>query len=278
MQGSKLRRSVSAFNPTAKERGAFTLIELLVVIAIIAILAAILFPVFAQAREKARQATCQSNIRQLSLATKMYQQDYDECFPMLENSAARYTVANMLDPYIKTSKKNTNPDGGNLWPEDSIWRCPSGFTYNSGSLNSYFTVGYNYLYLTNVYPGDSFVPTWESPDRYGIWAWTQPGKSDAAVAKPADTVLFSDAGHSDGPQGTAATWSGIMPPSALVANGTTDWVSVPDARHSGMTNIAFCDGHVKSMRLEAFFGRWNPDKTFTATQTPPDKYFMTDQQ
>ena len=47
-----------------------------------------------------------------------------------------------------------------------------------------------------------------------------------------------------------------------------------EARHNGMANIAFCDGHVKSMKLEAFYGKWNADKTFTATQTPPDKFFM----
>jgi prepilin-type N-terminal cleavage/methylation domain-containing protein/prepilin-type processing-associated H-X9-DG protein len=263
--------------PISSLKRAFTLIELLVVIAIIAILAAILFPVFAQAREKARQATCQSNIRQLALATKMYQQDYDEAYPMLENSAARFTIANMLDPYIKTSKKNTNPSGGNLWPEDSVWRCPTGQTYGSGSLTSYFTVAYNWLYLTNVDSSNSFVPTWETPDKYGIWAWTQGGRSDAAVDRAAETVLFSDAGHSDGPQGTRATWSGLMPPSALVANGPTDFISIPEARHNGMANIAFCDGHVKSMRFEAFYGRWNADKTFTATQTPPDRYFMLNQ-
>src|SRR5438067_179265 len=63
-------------------RRGFTLIELLVVIAIIAILAAILFPVFAQAREKARQAGCTSNLKQISLATMMYLQDYDETYPV----------------------------------------------------------------------------------------------------------------------------------------------------------------------------------------------------
>src|SRR4029077_3041496 len=90
-------------------RPAFTLIELLVVIAIIAILAAILFPVFAQAREKARATTCGSNLRQLGTPTMLYAQDYDESYPMLESGgAARLTVANLLDPYIKTNKKNVN--------------------------------------------------------------------------------------------------------------------------------------------------------------------------
>ena len=102
------------------KKSAFTLIELLVVIAIIAILAAILFPVFAQAREKARQATCISNLKQLGLASMMYSQDYDENLVMLENSNARFTIANMLDPYIKNGKKNLNTAGGNLWP--GIWQ------------------------------------------------------------------------------------------------------------------------------------------------------------
>jgi prepilin-type N-terminal cleavage/methylation domain-containing protein len=98
-----------------KQRG-FTLIELLVVIAIIAILAAILFPVFAQAREAARRASCVSNLRQLGTATMLYTQDYDEMFPKLEDgSAARMTVANLLDPYIRTSKRNVNDLGGTYW-------------------------------------------------------------------------------------------------------------------------------------------------------------------
>ena len=72
---------------TPKLKSAFTLIELLVVIAIIAILASILFPVFGRARENARRASCQSNLKQMALGLKQYTQDYDEKFPLAANSA-----------------------------------------------------------------------------------------------------------------------------------------------------------------------------------------------
>jgi prepilin-type N-terminal cleavage/methylation domain-containing protein/prepilin-type processing-associated H-X9-DG protein len=90
----------------------FTLIELLVVIAIIAILAAILFPVFARAREKARQANCQSNLKQLGLSFEMYVQDYDEVYPMcaMQRGPYAYYAYQTLQPYLKN---------------DQIWFCPS---------------------------------------------------------------------------------------------------------------------------------------------------------
>jgi len=93
-------------------RRAFTLIELLVVIAIIAILAAILFPVFARAREKARQASCLSNVKQTTLATMMYAQDYDETLPFAIGMSGPSLVGLMelLGPYMKNQQ---------------IQRCPS---------------------------------------------------------------------------------------------------------------------------------------------------------
>ncbi len=114
-----------------KQRG-FTLIELLVVIAIIAILAAILFPVFAKAREKARQTTCVSNLKQLGLAVRMYVQDYDERFPsslvggavpgsysatniaiMVAAERQNLGYPNLLQPYIKNAQLFWCPDDSN---------------------------------------------------------------------------------------------------------------------------------------------------------------------
>ncbi|MBI5832893.1 MAG: prepilin-type N-terminal cleavage/methylation domain-containing protein [Armatimonadetes bacterium] len=104
----------------SRRRAAFTLIELLVVIAIIAILAAILFPVFAKAREKAEQTTCASNCKQIGLAVRMYAEDYDSRLPYLASQPSVTPTLGrgdlVINPYIKnTHIKNTQ-----------IWECPSG--------------------------------------------------------------------------------------------------------------------------------------------------------
>jgi prepilin-type N-terminal cleavage/methylation domain-containing protein len=135
-------------------RNGFTLIELLVVIAIIAILAAILFPVFAQAREKARQTQCLSNMRQMGLAVQMYLQDFDERFPLDSHtgSGASWTWLFTLEPYTKTrllyrcpSDPSTNWErprpgqrtprrvsyGTNFWMLPALWGEQDCLGYNS---------------------------------------------------------------------------------------------------------------------------------------------------
>ena len=104
--------------------GAFTLIELLVVIAIIAILAAILFPVFAQAREKARQTSCLSNMKQISLGVHMYTQDYDETLPTLEHGGHQGWI-DQIHPYTK------NHD---------IRRCPSDSRFSAAGRRTSYAV------------------------------------------------------------------------------------------------------------------------------------------
>src|SRR5262245_25340032 len=121
-------------------RAGFTLIELLVVIAIIVILAAILFPVFAQAREKARQTSCLSNVKQLGLAYMMYLQDYDATFPphVTERTAppgtpdtpearAPYSYKTKLDPYVKNRP---------------VFKCPSAPAWPDPAPGRWFTTDY----------------------------------------------------------------------------------------------------------------------------------------
>jgi prepilin-type N-terminal cleavage/methylation domain-containing protein/prepilin-type processing-associated H-X9-DG protein len=123
----------------ALKRG-FTLIELLVVVAIIAILAGILFPVFAMAREKARAGSCLSNVRQLSTAALMYAQDYDERFIGWYSGIDRKVL---LYPYTKSGQNNAQAGGNQLW------YCPS--TTRIGTEASYgFNTYMNFVSLAQV--------------------------------------------------------------------------------------------------------------------------------
>ncbi len=132
---------------------AFTLIELLVVIAIIAILAAILFPVFAQAREQARQAVCTSNVRQIGMALQMYLQDYDETFPIFYAYNTEDPITGQrawagdplhkgveleLLPYTQNKRIFTCPDdSGGPTLSDPAYGCPGRSTYQSCYGSSY---------------------------------------------------------------------------------------------------------------------------------------------
>jgi len=202
------------------KRYGFTLIELLVVIAIIAILAAILFPVFAKAREKARQTSCLNNLKQIGLGMMQYVQDYDEEYPRTWNwDPARGTYTGpfgVMQPYVK----NTN-----------IFLCPSQATHNTLTYQIFPT-----SYAFNYY-----------------LAWS----NLSSCVKPAATVAMADSGacatlYSDNTPAVTENspqepggWI-LCPPDLYAATGNWDWVA-PSMRHSARCNVAFADGHAKSM-------------------------------
>ncbi len=274
------------FNPHRKTtRSGFTLIELLVVIAIIAILAAILFPVFAQAREKARAISCTSNLRQIGTATMMYVQDYDETYPSgwgwdgADHSKSSTTMWRVcLQPYIQKLGASTGNAGetsgsGNFFGTytGEPWYNPAGYA-NSSVLScpdapagaSYGPTSYGY----NV----NFCPGWSND---GV----QPGVTLAAINTPANMIAYADASSMGGsayaasikgdPHFTDGGAVGAGPfqydPTKWVEGFSTDWcfgdptgscfwndAGRPEARrpiprHAKRVNVAFGDGHVKSL-------------------------------
>ena len=187
-----------------KSRRGFTLIELLVVIAIIAILAAILFPVFAKAREKARQSSCSSNLKQLGLSMMQYVQDYDEVYPNRECAARNGNWA-ILQPYVKN---------------DQLFQCPS-------EANPALTVS-DYAACCSFIRRDGWTPnvvklaTVEAPSEK-ILMWDSAG-AFVHLPKCSDSTNACRDGrinalHNDGPN-------------ALWGDGHVKWLSESTARKS----------------------------------------------
>ncbi|MCW3094902.1 MAG: prepilin-type N-terminal cleavage/methylation domain [Chthonomonadaceae bacterium] len=243
----KTQSSPSTTHPTGcNPRSAFTLIELLVVIAIIAILAAILFPVFAQAREKARQISCLSNCRQMGTALTMYLQDYDETYPMIWTGgppARDWTVD--LIPYIKmgdtslakqvnAALSSTRPDLFTAFLP--FYQCPS----KAASRDSRgFRRGYGYN-------------NWLAQGPTSV-------KKMASVTAPAECVAFAEIyGEVDRsvPFGTPGD--------------TRFW---PEARHSQGLNITFSEGHAKWQKDSNSKVNWPKGVIYNGSDAPNSTFW-----
>ena len=212
---------------STRHKGAFTLIELLVVIAIIAILAAILFPVFAQAREKARQASCLSNEHQLGLGFLQYLQDYDETLPSAgacTNTQGQTGFWLYWDNFDGSNKTKTTyvPSKGSLYPyvkNSQVYVCPSD---TSGQLDSY---SMNALI---------------TKDENGACANDHFGYKYASLTTPASTIMISE--ENDGYSNGA---TGVTPKGGTDDGYETPGGNLPSPRHSGGSCYVLSDGHSK---------------------------------
>lgn len=241
-----------------RRQNAFTLIELLVVIAIIAILAAILFPVFAQAREKARATACMSNCKQTGLALTMYTQDYDEFIPTvdktpyigLDGTASKQSYINwtaLLMPYVKSWQMFNCPDDSRKWAS----------TTTAANENNTASGNDPYNCFDNLNPTGRCVGyAWDSGfvEDAGMGLYTPytvdaagynvyPGRLIATIAAPANMVAFGDAyAKRDGQLAcdTANAW-------AVPGGGSVQTTN--ELRHMATLNFVFVDGHAKSLHM-----------------------------
>jgi prepilin-type N-terminal cleavage/methylation domain-containing protein/prepilin-type processing-associated H-X9-DG protein len=222
------------------KRKGFTLIELLVVIAIIAILAAILFPVFARARENARRASCQSNLKQIGLGIMQYTQDYDERLPARVNgSQEANSFRRVTFPYTKSTQIFSCPSntGSSDWANDST----------DASLNA---AG---LPLTSPRFTRSYSCNSDSGNIGGTAAMVYNNASSlAAITDVAQTVLVTE---------TDASWVNTDIP----FNQTpTQVAAAVFSGHLGTVNFLFADGHVKALKPTATgspINMWNIEET-----------------
>lgn len=228
----------------------FTLIELLVVIGIIAVLAAILFPVFAQVREKGRQTMCASNLRQLGMAFLMYASDWDSRFPPPGGPRVD-------NGWVQSAGRGFGQDVGGIWPyvkqrgnagQSNVYSCPNA----QPGTEQAWSPGQNYVmndYLRMVHNGQYNFSWW--PPLPGYATGICP---DGMGQSPTQVILLYEAAQY--PNGSVARNG--SPYFSLGQSATPPLpVQAPQNYHNSGSNFLFCDGHVKWFRPER---TWPPER------------------
>ena len=275
----------------------FTLIELLVVIAIIAILAAILFPVFAQARASARGISCVSNVKQYALGVLMYAQDYDETIPRIDNNGRPYCgrqpdwgdagsnpnetntmFTGVILPYVKNTQILYCPEAGKTNWQTAIPSSAIGLPYvkaldDKGIYASCYSQMAVNINLLEWHP-DARWSDCNSPVSGPVGAmpgWARPAE---LVLLTGDSVWGDGTGGDPSPSlaiGNTGVWPIKYPSTCTPSYGGPGWTwylhraksrsgaayangNNNNGINSGRANIAFCDGHVKSLTHDAVEG------------------------
>ena len=277
---------------TKSTRG-FTLIELLVVIAIITVLAAILFPVFAQARAQARQTTCASNFRQLATAVTMYTQDYDDLMPLVATdfnltSPPNRAICNLIQPYTRSYQILECPSDTADAADRATVEVPAPDTDTQRQFNLALKAdfGYNFQYLCPAAADDTtpFIAMPTAGARIGAPAQTILGvdsvwNRNAGGAPYGGGNLFVDPpcrSYADGsdsfPSQGAYAWffwyGGWTPSQPLAPNvfgAVWPW-------HNERVSVAFVDGHVKSMHIKQLAAGCDVQDAWGGAITDRDAY------
>lgn len=238
-----------------RNHSGFTLIELLVVIAIIAILASILFPVFARARENARKTSCLSNLKQIGLGFAQYTQDYDETMPMLTSYGVYNTsLPQELAPYIQKVNGFSANNGNSLWvcPSDSVTRVSQ---YAAGAYTGREVPKLSYAGVFSGLDRSTWPNYAPSPATY------VPGRNISQFQDPSGTFMLAEERNEAAILGE--NFSGVARPRPGVSGGTTtgaqscmktDCSTVSQPAHFDGWNYLYVDGHTKWQRPERTLG------------------------
>jgi prepilin-type N-terminal cleavage/methylation domain-containing protein/prepilin-type processing-associated H-X9-DG protein len=226
--------------PSQNHRSAFTLIELLVVIAIIAILAAILFPVFAKAREKARQTACLANEKQIGLGLMQYIQDYDETYPLSVSASSvgtNVSYRQLIQPYMKSVQVlicSSNPNNSQI-THNAVDNFPA--TYVSYAANCSHT-------------DDAQNPA--TTTGLGVMSCSGAAVWDSLIQVPAETIAVTEFTAINSQFDIRNTARSGVETDNTNANGYLF------SGHNGMSNFLFADGHAKAMKPTATVNECNP--------------------
>lgn len=245
--------------PASQQRlGGFTLIELLVVITIIAILAAILFPVFSQAKSAAKRATSIANLKQIAASMEMYASDNEDHAPGVTLGAAlvvKEEYWQKLQPYTKNLKVFMSP-------EDRFTNCDQ-LTTNLGGYSlgipdrGCMGYGFNHKALSEI------------PTEFGSFS-TSSGVSLSSIVRPSSTFTFGDSDGITLPMGhtlNVSLWGGmdLVPEANLLRWRISgqELTSTKQLRHGGQFQMAFADGHAKSVPFVALQTSFNGNPKYT---------------